>query len=164
VALHLSAVDWDALVGFDPRLTGYLFCRFIFEQVQLLSKRGTLETTEASLGIFEENSQQGHWHCADDPKYEGPREELKADFVDQYRDVQEEIDPSPPKPIGTPLETTIFFDSDHAHDTKTRRSIMGISVVVGLTPVTWFSKRQGAVEASTYSAEFCNADGCRGGC
>ena len=58
MASHLSAVDWDGLVGFDPRLTGYLFCCFIFEQVQLLSKRGTLETTEASLGIFEENSKK----------------------------------------------------------------------------------------------------------
>ncbi|MGH3055550.1 MAG: Ty1/Copia family ribonuclease HI, partial [Gaiellaceae bacterium] len=33
-------------------------------------------------------------------------------------------------------------------------SITGILTVVGRTPVNWMSKRQGAVETSTYGAEF----------
>jgi hypothetical protein len=93
--------------------------------------------------------------CAQDPVLEGPLIEFEADFEDQYKDVYEEIDPAFPEPKGEPLVTSIFFDSDHAHDTKTRRSITGVLVVVGSTPVSWLSEHQGAVETSTYSAEFC---------
>jgi hypothetical protein len=92
---------------------------------------------------------------AEDPVMAEPLEKFKADFEDQYKDAYEELDPAFPKPMGTPLSTSIFFDSDHAHDTKTRRSITGVLVVVGSTPVSWISKRQGAVATSTYSAEFC---------
>lgn len=47
-----------------------------------------------------------------------------------------------------------MMDSDHAHDKITRRSITGLVVFVGRTPVLYFSKRQGAIETSTYGAEF----------
>ena len=92
---------------------------------------------------------------AEAPVFEIPLEEFEADFEDQYRDAYEEIDPAFPVPKGKPLCTCIFFDSDHAHDTKTRRSITGVLVVVGSTPVSWMSKRQGAVATSSYGAEFC---------
>jgi hypothetical protein len=93
--------------------------------------------------------------CAQDPVFSEPLDEFVADFEDQYKDVCEEMDPAFPEPKGESLATSIFFDSDHAHDTKTRRSITGVLVVVGSTPVSWLSKQQGAVETSTYSAEFC---------
>jgi hypothetical protein len=48
----------------------------------------------------------------------------------------------------------VFFDADHAHDHVTRRSISGIIVFVGSTPVIWQSKRQGCIATSTYCAEF----------
>ena len=92
---------------------------------------------------------------AQDPVFSETLGELEVDFADQYKDVYEEMDPAFPEPKGEPLATSVFFDSDHAHDTKTRRSITGVLVVVGSTPVSWLSKRQGAVETSTYSAEFC---------
>jgi hypothetical protein len=46
-------------------------------------------------------------------------------------------------------------DSDHAHDQATRKSITGIVIFVGRTPVFFFSKRQGAISTSTYGAELC---------
>jgi hypothetical protein len=52
------------------------------------------------------------------------------------------------------LETSVFFDSDHAHDHKTQRSITGIIVFVGSTPVLWPSKHQGCIATLTYTAEF----------
>jgi hypothetical protein len=68
-----------------------------------------------------------------------------------------ELDPKHPKPMGKPIDTTVYFDSNFAHDEKTRRSISGnISFVAG-TPVSWISKRQGAIATSTYSAEMCAA-------
>ena len=92
---------------------------------------------------------------AEAPVFEVPLEKFEADFEDQYKDAYEEIDPAVPIPKGKPLCTSIFFDSDHAHDKKTRKSITGVLVVVGSTPVSWMSKRQGAVATSSYGAEFC---------
>ena len=48
-----------------------------------------------------------------------------------------------------------MVDSDHAHDTITRRSITGLIILVGCNPIFFMSKRQGSIDASTYGAEFC---------
>ena len=82
-------------------------------------------------------------------------EKYKPDFLMDYPDAKEELDPHCPKPFGMKeLPITIFVDSDHAHDRKTRRSITGLIAFIGSTPVNWFSKRQGAIASSTYQAEF----------
>jgi hypothetical protein len=86
-------------------------------------------------------------------------EELRSDsfhpdFLEDYPDAHEDIDDGLPAPIGAELMTSVFFDADHAHDHVTRRSISGIIVFVGRTPVLWQSKRQGCIATSTYCAEF----------
>ena len=82
------------------------------------------------------------------------QETFHPDFLEDYPDANEEIDPGLPKAFGMELETSIFFDADHAHDQKTRRSITGLIMFVGRTPVLWSSKRQGCIATSTYCAEF----------
>ena len=79
---------------------------------------------------------------------------LIPDFLQDYPDAIEETDPGFPTPYGQVLETTILVDSDHAHDRKSRRSLTGLILFVGSTPVLWLSKRQSTVASSTYSAEF----------
>ena len=81
-------------------------------------------------------------------------EKVIPDFVQDYPEAKEEIADHFPRSFGPPLETTIFVDSDHAHDQKTRRSLTGLIAYVGSTPVIWLSKRQGAIASSTYAAEF----------
>ncbi len=76
------------------------------------------------------------------------------DFNDQYAYAKEEIDTKFPKPMGAELDVSVFFDSDHAHDKVSGRSISGVIVLVGSTPIIWKSRRQGAVQTSTYGAEF----------
>ncbi len=76
------------------------------------------------------------------------------DFSEQYLYANEEIDKRFPRPLGQEMSVSVFFDSDHAHDKATGRSISGVIVLVGSTPVIWRSKRQGAVQTSTYGAEF----------
>jgi hypothetical protein len=56
--------------------------------------------------------------------------------------------------MGEELDISVFFDSDHAHDKVTGRSISGVIIMVGSTPVVWRSKRQSAVQMSTYRAGF----------
>jgi hypothetical protein len=84
---------------------------------------------------------------------------LSRDFTkelgDQYPGAFEEIDANLPKPLIDEIEITVFVDSDHAHDKVSRRSITGLLIFVGRTPVFYTSKRQGAIETSTYGAEFC---------
>jgi hypothetical protein len=76
------------------------------------------------------------------------------DFEDQYSYAHEDIDERFPEPKGSDLPVSIFFDSDHVHDKITGRSISGVIVMVGCTPITWKSRRQGAIATSTYGAEF----------
>ena len=81
-------------------------------------------------------------------------EQLRPDFLEDYPDAKEELDPSFPPSFGPVMETAIMVDSDHAHDQKTRRSLTGLLAFVGSTPVIWMSKRQGSIASSTYAAEF----------
>ena len=76
-------------------------------------------------------------------------------WLEKYPNASEEIDEGLPEPRGKPLSTTVYFDSDHAHDQVTRRSVLGVISFVGSTPISWKSKRQGTIKASSYSAEFC---------
>ncbi len=75
------------------------------------------------------------------------------DFANQYSYAKEELDIHFPIPVGEEMEVNIYFDSDHTHDKRTGRSISGVVVFVGGTPITWKSKRQGGVQTSTYGAE-----------
>ena len=53
------------------------------------------------------------------PDYEA----IRPDFLKDYPDAQEEMDPKFSRPFGTIMETTFIVDSDHAHDLNTRRSL-----------------------------------------
>ena len=66
---------------------------------------------------------------------------LRPDFLQDYSNVQEELDKFFPRAFGRPLQTTICCDADHAHDKLTCRSITGLLTYVGRTPVLWMSKR-----------------------
>jgi hypothetical protein len=82
------------------------------------------------------------------------KDSFHPDFLEDYPDAHEDIASDFPKPYGRELETAVFFDADHAHDHVTCRSITGLIVFVGSTPILWHSKRQGCIATSTYCAEF----------
>jgi len=79
------------------------------------------------------------------------------DWSRMYPDAEEELDKNFPSPRGVPLDSAVYFDSNWAHDEITRRSISGVISFIGNTPVSWISRRQGAIATSTYSAELCAA-------
>ena len=59
------------------------------------------------------------------------------------------------EPRGRPLSTTVYFDSNHAHDQVNRRSVsVGLSFV-GSTPISWTSKSKGTIESYSYSSGLC---------
>jgi hypothetical protein len=123
---------------------------------------------KAAIQIFKFlNQKPEEWIKLDPSKHvpPGPLEsplgenirESDVDWKANYPGAFEEMDPKFPAPRGTPLDTAVYFDSNWAHDETTRRSISGIIGFIGNTPVTWSSKRQGAIATSTYSAELCAA-------
>ena len=77
----------------------------------------------------------------------------KGEWNDYYR-VIEEMDEKHPKPVGNPVETTIFVDSNWAGDTDNRRSTSGIVAFVNNTPYRWFAKKQDSTNCSSFTAEF----------
>ena len=77
----------------------------------------------------------------------------KSEMKHLYPDAIEEIDPAFPEPRGRPLETSVWFDANNAHDMKTRRSIEGIMIYVGRALIKAKSQRQGTIAASTYGSE-----------
>lgn len=82
-----------------------------------------------------------------------PSDLKDVDWKQHYSEAHEEIDPKFPPERGVALTTAIYFDSNWAHDELTRKSISGVVTFIGSTPVTWLSRRQGAIATSTYSAE-----------
>ena len=60
---------------------------------------------------------------------------LIPDFMKDYPEAIEEVDPSFLLSFGPVLQTTILVDSDHRHDQKTRRSLTVWIAFVGSTPV-----------------------------
>jgi hypothetical protein len=76
------------------------------------------------------------------------------DVLEDYDGAKEELSDGLPEAFRQELETSVFFDANHAHDHQTQRSITGIIVFVGSTPVLWPSKCQDCIATSTYTAEF----------
>jgi hypothetical protein len=65
--------------------------------------------------------------------------ELKQDSGGQYHYFREELDPRFPTPLQDKLDVNILCNADHGHDKVTGRSISGIVVFVGSTPIIWDS-------------------------
>jgi hypothetical protein len=82
------------------------------------------------------------------------KDSFHPDFLEDCPDASEDVGTDFPEAFGREMDTSVFFDADHAHDHITRRSISGLLVFVGSTPVLWQSKQQGCIATSTYCAEF----------
>jgi hypothetical protein len=71
-----------------------------------------------------------------------------------YCDVEEEIPPNAPKPLGNLVMMTCFVDANHAGDKITRRSQTGFIIYLNNAPIDWFSKKQNTYESSTFGSKF----------
>ena len=71
-----------------------------------------------------------------------------------YGELEEELPPNMPKPLGMEMVMTIYVDSDHAGEVLTRRSRTGFVVFLNKAPIYWMSKKQTSCETSTFGSEF----------
>ena len=122
-------------------------------------RKGHMARALRIFGYLKKNKNRRIIVDSRDPILIGGKDALERDYTDLFKDMYpeaaEEVDADVPTPLIDELQITTFVDSDHAHDKVTRRSITGILILVGRTPVFFSSKRQGAIETSTYGAEFC---------
>jgi hypothetical protein len=151
----LGMLNWVVTIGrFDIAHATSSLARF-----SSCPRKGHLERALRVFGYLKKRNNRRIVIDSRDPILSGGENEFEQDYVEElrsdYPDAREEIDRKLPDPLVDEMEITVFVDSDHTHDKVTRRSITGILIFVGRTPVFCFSKRQGAVETSTYGAEFC---------
>jgi Reverse transcriptase (RNA-dependent DNA polymerase) len=74
-------------------------------------------------------------------------------WLDFYGDIQEEIPPEMPPPLGSEVRISCFDDADHASDLASRRSHSGILIFLNNAPIIWFSKKQNSVQSATFGSE-----------
>ena len=67
---------------------------------------------------------------------------------------KEEIPPDMPEPRGQGFTMHVKVNADHALDTITRCSRMGVLVYLNCAPIYWRSKKQNYVESSSFGSEF----------
>ncbi len=109
------------------------------------------------LRIFGYLKRTAEYMTCIDPRNPYMEDVIPYDFIDElglYRDAEEYRSEAEPLPKATNMKLTAMSDSDYAHDSTNRKSISGIVVFFGSTPIYWESKRQKTVETSTYGAEF----------
>jgi len=70
-----------------------------------------------------------------------------------YPEAAEKIPDVYPEALGKPVQLWLEFDSDHANDLETRRSVTGVLLFINNTLIKWHCRRQSTVETSTYGAE-----------
>ena len=81
----------------------------------------------------------------------------EVDWKDFYGEVEEELPPKMPEPLGRPVTISCFVDANHAGNVVTRRSHSGVLIFLMNAPIIWFSKRQNTVESSSFGSEFVAA-------
>jgi hypothetical protein len=88
------------------------------------------------------------------PRINMDKFKANEDWTNFYGNVKEAIPPKAPQPRGKSVVLQLFVDSDHAGDQLTRRSRTGFIQMVNKSPISWYSKKQGSIEGSTFGSEF----------
>lgn len=151
----VGILNWIVTIG----SLDVAFATMSLSRFSACPRKGHLERAVKVFGYLKK--QPNRRICVDsrDPIMQGFGKDLDKDFSQslgmEYPESSEEIDTNLPPPMIDKISITAFVDSDHAHDKVTRRCVTGMIVLLGRTPIFFSSKRQGAIETSTYGAEFC---------
>ena len=118
-----------------------------------LPRKGHMEQVYHVFGYLKTHSKRCLFF---DPRHPDIDEHAFSNYewYDFYRDASEQIPNDMPPPRGHAVSTHCFVDADHAPNTVTRRSQTGILIFLNRAPIVWYSKRQNAVESSTFGSEF----------
>ena len=151
----IGIMNWVVTIG---RLD-IAFATMSLSRFSACPRRGHLDRALKVFGYLKKRPNRRICVDSRDPILQGFEKELSKDYSkilgEEYPESTEEIDSNLPEALIDEISITTFVDSDHAHDKITRRSVTGLIILLGRTQVFFSSKRQGAIETSTYGAEFC---------
>jgi hypothetical protein len=131
----------------------------IYHEVSVLSQYlasprvGHLETVYHIFAYLHKHDKSSIVFDPADPIID-PTAFIGQDWSEFYGDVEEEMPPKMPEPLGSPVTISAFVDANHAGNVVTRRSHTGILIYLQNTPIIWHSRRQNTVETSTFGSEF----------
>ena len=150
----IGSANWLVTLGrFDIQ-----YATSTMAQYSMAPRKGHLEAVKRIFGYLSEYYKARLPIDINDP---GIRNEITTstdqEWMEFYPDACEEIPYDMLKPVGKTGKITVYVDADHARDKVTRRSVTGIVLLLGNTPIVWISKRQRTVETSTYGAELVAA-------
>jgi hypothetical protein len=77
-----------------------------------------------------------------------------VDWTEFYGDMEEELPPRMPEPLGNLVNISVSVDANHAGNAVTRRSHSGILIYLQNAPIIWQSRRQNTVKTSTFGSEY----------
>ena len=80
--------------------------------------------------------------------------EMNQDWSKFYGNVKEDVPENAPVPLGKEFIMRAHVDADHAGDKLARRSRTGYIVFLNMAPIYWLSKKQTAIETSSFGSEF----------
>ena len=78
----------------------------------------------------------------------------KPDWSSFYDNLEEELPPQMPEPLGHSVNIHVFVDANHAGNVVTRRSHTGILAFVQNSLIIRVRRRKDTVETSTFGSEF----------
>jgi hypothetical protein len=125
----------------------------VLSQYLVAPRVGHLETVYHIFAYLQKHDKSSIIFDPTEP-YHDPAYFIDQDWTEFYGDVEEELPPKMPEPLGRPVTISTFVDANHAGNVVTRRSHTGILIYLQNTPVIWQSRRQNTVETSTFGSEF----------
>ena len=109
----------------------------------------------AVLNIFSYLQANLDWKIVMDSAYNDHLPKLdKCDWSEFYPFAEKKDPPDMPEALGRGVELTMFVDASHATNLVTRQSRTGVLIYVNKAPIVWYSKKQNAVETSSFGSEF----------
>ena len=84
----------------------------------------------------------------------------KRNWEQFYGPTKEPIPSNAPPPLGKELFIRAFVDADFTGDSFTRRSRTGFIVMLNMSPIYWYSKKQSSMETSSFGSELCAMKTC----
>ncbi|CAJ1931864.1 unnamed protein product, partial [Cylindrotheca closterium] len=78
----------------------------------------------------------------------------KSEWHEFYPWAKEVLPPDMPEALGRAVKIVMFVDASHASNLVTCQSRTGVLILLNHAPIVWYSKKQNAVETSSFGSEF----------
>lgn len=149
--MMIGCAQWAVTLGrFDIQYATNTLARF-----SSMPRKGHYDRALRLFGYLKNNTKTRILFDPSNPNHDGIIfQQKEQEWIDLYPDAQEALpSDAPPPKSDQALRLTAYVDASHATDLTNRRSVTGYLIVLGQTPIKWYSKRQNTVETSTYGSE-----------